>query len=668
MLLRIEKYPHRMNFAKGILEARKQHYRHLKSILKPLPLNAPTELELRLGESIRVTLLDANHCPGAVMFLIEGSGKAVLYTGDIRAETWWVNSIVRNPVVLPFACGLQQLDCIYLDTTFASHEDIYRNFPSKEDGLKELLHKIQKYPPETIFYFRAWTLGYEDVWSALACALRSTIHVNSYQMALFDYSKDGLASEDSSNGSESSALVGFYAGNHWHPGYLSLDVGSRIHSCEPGLECHSRISKSDNIVWITPIISRTPDGTEIQEVGAGGGWRDVHPIPELDSLDEALSGQLAAFCQRMIHDQELLDEILEVLKISVRRRRIPLEGFNIDPEAEITIKQFLDSLPRKDIPLETRKGQKPSRTNNNIIHFPYSRHSSYEELRDLITRFKPKDICPNTVDLDSWTEELSMQSLFGDICAASTEWYYDKLNRNLSAKCQEELALLGKRKRDAEDDRQGNTQRTASTDDGYETADQSFDERSRHIDSQMNSKSHASQMVPPVIDLTVDAPADHLEAIKTAFHKLNNGSDVIKITRPEPNGRHEKESNEPDRTSKVRTIDALREAIGEEADSQSHQSPKQESQISLSTSAFDSQTSQVQQDSTALRLDGSHGVDRSSVKARKNAYRVARSISRGPDDGRDSSSKWKAWEDLGSITGLGRPSHAELEEDLGTTP
>lgn len=28
--------------------------------------------------------IQANHCPGAVMFLIEGDGKAVLYTGDIR--------------------------------------------------------------------------------------------------------------------------------------------------------------------------------------------------------------------------------------------------------------------------------------------------------------------------------------------------------------------------------------------------------------------------------------------------------------------------------------------------------------------------------------------------------------------------------------------------------
>ena len=47
LLLRIEKYPHRMNFAKGILEARRQHYRHLNTLLKPLPLNTPTELELR---------------------------------------------------------------------------------------------------------------------------------------------------------------------------------------------------------------------------------------------------------------------------------------------------------------------------------------------------------------------------------------------------------------------------------------------------------------------------------------------------------------------------------------------------------------------------------------------------------------------------------------------
>ena len=89
-----------MNFSKGILESRKQHYGHLAKLLvslkprvketkakrkkRPIPLNTPTEIELTPVQRIRVTLLDANHCPGAVMFLIEGQGKAILYTGDIR--------------------------------------------------------------------------------------------------------------------------------------------------------------------------------------------------------------------------------------------------------------------------------------------------------------------------------------------------------------------------------------------------------------------------------------------------------------------------------------------------------------------------------------------------------------------------------------------------------
>lgn len=51
---------------------------------RPIPLTTPTELDLTPRLSIRATLFDANHCTGAVMFLIEGNGKAILYTGDIR--------------------------------------------------------------------------------------------------------------------------------------------------------------------------------------------------------------------------------------------------------------------------------------------------------------------------------------------------------------------------------------------------------------------------------------------------------------------------------------------------------------------------------------------------------------------------------------------------------
>ena len=66
-----------MNYAKGILESRKQHYKHLKNLLvrlmmqflvsisqglqKPVPLDTPTTIELSPGRRIRVTLLDVGY-------------------------------------------------------------------------------------------------------------------------------------------------------------------------------------------------------------------------------------------------------------------------------------------------------------------------------------------------------------------------------------------------------------------------------------------------------------------------------------------------------------------------------------------------------------------------------------------------------------------------------
>ncbi len=35
-------------------------------------------------ETITVTLIDANHCPGAVMFLFTGYFGTILYTADFR--------------------------------------------------------------------------------------------------------------------------------------------------------------------------------------------------------------------------------------------------------------------------------------------------------------------------------------------------------------------------------------------------------------------------------------------------------------------------------------------------------------------------------------------------------------------------------------------------------
>jgi DNA cross-link repair 1C protein len=148
ILLRLEKYPHRMNFAKGILEARKQTYKHLRKLLKTIPFETPTVIDLAPGRSIRVTLFDANHCVGAVMFLIEGDGKSVLYTGDIRSELWWVNNLARHPLMLAYTlnggkASLKQLDCIYLDTTFASTSHPKQKVPWSYCEMSQTIRKVQ---------------------------------------------------------------------------------------------------------------------------------------------------------------------------------------------------------------------------------------------------------------------------------------------------------------------------------------------------------------------------------------------------------------------------------------------------------------------------------------------------------------------------------------------
>lgn len=87
--------------------------------------------------------------------MFEGQDKAVLYTGDVRAEPWFVNAIARSPSLIEYSSGLKMIDTIYLDTSFI--DDI--EFPTKSEGIGELLRKVSRYPSDTIFHLQAWTYG-----------------------------------------------------------------------------------------------------------------------------------------------------------------------------------------------------------------------------------------------------------------------------------------------------------------------------------------------------------------------------------------------------------------------------------------------------------------------------------------------------------------------------
>ena len=75
---------------------------------------------------------------------MESENVSILYTGDIRgmsitrhqltivlAECWWLKSLSRLPILSPYIGGLRRLDCLYIDTTFASVNQSTRDFPDR---------------------------------------------------------------------------------------------------------------------------------------------------------------------------------------------------------------------------------------------------------------------------------------------------------------------------------------------------------------------------------------------------------------------------------------------------------------------------------------------------------------------------------------------------------
>ncbi|KAF4595697.1 artemis protein [Ophiocordyceps camponoti-floridani] len=425
MLLRLERYPCRINYAKGILEARQQTYSHLARVLKPLPLETPTIMELRPGRRIRVTLFDANHCPGSVMFLIEGSGKSILYTGDVRSEPAFISGLARSPLLIEYCYGIRTLDTLYLDTSFIADVP----FPPKAAGIAELIRAVSRYPDDTVFHIRAWTYGYEDVWIALSRALNSPIHVDDYKLRVYGALR---ARADHHLVAGAAALTGHMCGNTPHPGCLTSDTRVRLHSCERGNMC--AVATDPSVVSIQPIVTRLADGEALAEQGVGGGGDDLEREAELAffSTDDDVTALMD-----LISKSDSLDETQrEGLKKAItdvrnKGRELPLNvaASSLDKENQARIQNALPRLISDGGGhAETGDDGETSGGLPRVIRFPYSRHSSYPELCQLVDLFKPHDVWPCTVNVERWkAQDVSIESLFGMFCSGKQAFAHDQM-------------------------------------------------------------------------------------------------------------------------------------------------------------------------------------------------------------------------------------------------
>ena len=83
------------------------------------------------GEELRITALEANHCPGALIFVLERGGRKIVYTGDFRLN----NDLRARREVL---AGARRL---YVDSTYASPE---YDFPTLEDSVAMVLNEVRR--------------------------------------------------------------------------------------------------------------------------------------------------------------------------------------------------------------------------------------------------------------------------------------------------------------------------------------------------------------------------------------------------------------------------------------------------------------------------------------------------------------------------------------------
>uniref|UniRef100_A0A8C6FRN8 DNA cross-link repair 1A protein n=1 Tax=Moschus moschiferus TaxID=68415 RepID=A0A8C6FRN8_MOSMO len=143
----------------GNLLKRKLHVQ--EQYIHPLPVD--TEC---IVNGIKVILLDANHCPGAVMILFYlPNGHVILHTGDFRADP----SMERSRL----AC--QKVHTLYLDTTYCSPE---YSFPSQQEVIQFAINtafETVTLNPRALVVCGTYSIGKEKIFLAIADVLGSKV-------------------------------------------------------------------------------------------------------------------------------------------------------------------------------------------------------------------------------------------------------------------------------------------------------------------------------------------------------------------------------------------------------------------------------------------------------------------------------------------------------------
>ncbi|KAJ9526681.1 hypothetical protein QJQ45_017561 [Haematococcus lacustris] len=133
------------------------------SCVVALPMYTPVEVE-----GCRVTLVEANHCPGAVMLVVEvvrgrtpSGPHFILHTGDFRWADWMAAQVLS-------ATGGVGIDTLFLDTTYCMPRYTFPPQDTVLDALADEVRAALAQQPASLLVVGAYHIGKEKVYLGLA--------------------------------------------------------------------------------------------------------------------------------------------------------------------------------------------------------------------------------------------------------------------------------------------------------------------------------------------------------------------------------------------------------------------------------------------------------------------------------------------------------------------
>ncbi|XP_046659362.1 DNA cross-link repair 1A protein-like [Homalodisca vitripennis] len=143
-----------------------------EKLLRVLELNKP---EIICG--VEVTALDANHCPGSVMFLFSlTNGRNYLHVGDFRA----CRAMTHQPSLRSIT-----ISKLFLDTTYCNPQYC---FPTQEEVIGRIIDIVKAHVqehPRTLVVCGSYTIGKEKVFLGIAEAMNWRVWARPEKQRIF---------------------------------------------------------------------------------------------------------------------------------------------------------------------------------------------------------------------------------------------------------------------------------------------------------------------------------------------------------------------------------------------------------------------------------------------------------------------------------------------------